>query len=96
MIDSTINKALKGIDKELNGLTDLHLKYLSYMIKYEFKIDNFRIEIDPKPRKRSIIIKCFDKNMKPVYIKPKNPEYMKKLPDVLNLKKWKINFEEKK
>jgi len=80
---------------ELGGLEDRHLKLLTFIVKYEFRIANFRFDIDYRSEPKTITIHCLSDDGQEVYVRPKQVDLLDKMTINLGLPKWAFRFARK-
>ena len=75
----------------LEGLTDKHIKFITYFLSHEMKVPHFDIEIKYLGQKE-IILHVFDDQANEVFIKPKSGSSFDKFKQYLNLPAWDVKF----
>lgn len=93
LVHARVGEALLG----LGGLEDQHLKYLTYYVRYELKVPNFRFKVDTTKNPKVLTIHCFTTGDDPkeVFIRPKQPDILDKMAKHLGLSQWKFEFARK-
>lgn len=92
VVENRLQKALI----ELGGLEDNHLKFLTYFVKYEFKIPHFRFEMNYRSNPKVLTIHCFTDSGQEMYVRAKQVDLFDKMTEHLGLKNWTIKFAERK
>lgn len=89
-----IKKRAEEIDKHI-GMNDYQVNALTALIKSEFGVRNFTINIDLYSNPRLITIDAVDADSRPLYIKPKNPNILDAMLAFLGITGYKIKFSER-
>lgn len=103
MSDKPISPLVKRVVERVNddlihlgGLTDQHVKMITFYVTEKLGFKKFRYEIKylEKPKRFIIHIFSHDGTME-LYCKPKPADILDKMAEYLKLPEWKISFAER-
>ena len=90
-----VESRLKDAVIQLGGLEDKHLKFLTYYLKYEMKVPDFKLVMNYQSKPKVLTVHVFDKNGSEVYLKPKRADMFGKMVLHLGLTEWIFKFAER-
>jgi hypothetical protein len=89
-----VKKRASQIDEHLE-LTEEQTTKLMALIRDEFGVKNFTLDINLYSMPKMITINVVDSNFKPLYIKPKNPKILEAMLAFLGIVSYKMKFSER-
>jgi hypothetical protein len=96
MTKKRAKSVLTQIVADLGGLEDKHLKFLTFFLREEMKIEFFDLYVDYECAPKVVTIHCFDSNQKEVYVRLKNAELLVLMVKFLGIPLWEFKFAVKK
>lgn len=95
-VAKVVEKRLQKALIELGGLEDNHLKFVTYFVKYEFKIPVFRFEMNYRSNPKLLTIHCYTNSGQEMFVRAKQADIFDKMVKHLGLENWTFKFAERK
>ena len=99
MSDKPLEQAAKKLYSKLNeqllvlgGLTDDHIKFITFFITERLGFSKFRFEVRYLESPKRFIIHLYTLQGQEIYTRPKPDNLLDEMTDFLDLKDWKIEF----